>query len=86
MHKIRVIKLKDPTDVGVLNLTKALAVRKTTGEKGTVALVIYYPAVPQMVFPQSAFKFEFVEIAMDGVVHYTPTDIDAIVTAFTMLD
>lgn len=86
MHKIRVIKLKDPTDVGVLNLTKAFAVRKMTGEKRTAALVIYYPAVPQMVFPQSAFKFEFVEIAMNGVVHYTPTDIDTIVATFTMLD
>lgn len=86
MHKIRVIKLKDPNDVGVLNLTKALAVRKTTGEKGTVALTIYFAGAPQMVFPQSAFKFEFVEIAMDGVVHCTPTDIDTIVSTFTMLD
>lgn len=87
MHKIRVIKLKDPNDVGVLNLTKAFAVRKKTNEKGAVALALYFPGAPaEMIFPQSAFKFEFVEIAMDGVVHYAPTDIDKIVATFTMLD
>ena len=87
MHKIRVIKLKDPNDVGVINLTKAFAVRKKTNEKGYVALALYFPGAPaEMIFPQSAFKFEFVEIAMDGVVHYSPADIDKIVATFTMLD
>lgn len=89
MHKIRVIKLKDPTDVGVLNLTKAFAVRKrtsTANKKEAVALAVYFPGAPtEMLFPQTAFKFEFVEIAMDGVVHYAPTDIDTIVATFTML-
>lgn len=61
--------------------------RKKTNEKGSVALVIYYPGAPtEMLFPQFSFKFEFVEIAMDGVVHYSPTDIDTIVATFTMLD
>ena len=83
--KIRVIKLRDPNDVGVLNLTKAFAVRKKVNENG-FALVVYYPgAAAAMTFPQAAFKFEFVEITMDGVVHYSPTDIDAIVTTFTAL-
>lgn len=87
MHKIRVIKLKNPADVGVLNLTKAFAVRKKVSEKESVALALYFPGAPaEMIFPQSAFKFEFVEIAMDGVVHYSPTDIDTIVATFTMLD
>lgn len=87
MHKIRVIKLKDTDDVGVIDLTKAFAVRKKTNEKKSVALVIYYPGAPaEMLFPQSAFKFEFVQIAMDGVIHYSPTDIDTIVATFTMLD
>ena len=87
MHKIRVIKLKNPADVGVLNLTKAFAVRKKVSEKESVALALYFPGAPaEMVFPQSAYKFEFVEIAMDGVVHYSPTDIDTIVATFTMLD
>lgn len=87
MHKIRVIKLKDPNDIGVLNLAKAFGVRKKTNEKESVALAVYYPGAPnEMLFPQSAFKFEFVEIAMNGVVHYTPTDIDTIVATFTMLD
>lgn len=87
MHKIRVIKLKDTNDVGVLNLTKAFAVRKKVNEKGSIALAIYYPGAPaEMLFPQTAFKFESVEIAMDGVVHYSPTDIDTIVATFTMLD
>lgn len=86
MHKIRVIKLKDTNDVGVLNLTKAFAVRKRINEKGSVALAVYYPGAPgEMLFPQSSFKFELVEIAMNGVVHYTPTDIDTIVATFTML-
>lgn len=86
MHKIRVIKLKDTDDVGVLDLTKAFAVRKKTTEKGAVALVVYYPGAPaEMLFPQSSFKFEFVEIAMNGVVHYSPTDIDTIINTFTML-
>lgn len=88
MHKIRIIKLKDPTDVGVLNLTKAFAVRKKTSaanEKQSVALAIYFPGAPEMIFPQSAFKFEFVQIAMDGEVHYSPTDIDTIVATFTMV-
>lgn len=86
MHKIRVIKLKDPNDVGVINLTKAFAVRKKTNEKESVALALYFPGAPaEMCFPQSAYKFEFVEIAMDGVVHYSPTDIDKIVATFTML-
>lgn len=87
MHKIRVIKLKDTNDVGVLNLTKAFAVRKKVNEKGSIALAIYFAGAPaEMLFPQSAFKFEFVQIAMDGVVHYAPTDIDTIVATFTMLD
>ena len=87
MHKIRVIKLKDPTDVGVLNLAKAFAVRKKVSEKESVALALYFPGAPtEMIFPQSAFKFEFVQIAMDGVVHYSPADIDKIVATFTMLD
>lgn len=87
MHKIRVIKLKNPADVGVLNLTKAFAVRKKVSEKESVALALYFPGAPaEMIFPQSAFKFEFVEIAMDGVVHYSPTDIDTIVATFAMLD
>lgn len=87
MHKIRVIKLKNPKDVGVINLTKAFAVRKKVSEKESVALALYFPGAPaEMIFPQSAFKFEFVEIAMDGVVHYSPTDIDTIVATFTMLD
>ena len=87
MHKIRVIKLKNPADVGVLNLTKAFAVRKKVSEKESVALALYFPGAPaEMVFPQSAYKFEFVEIAMDGVVHYSPADIDKIVATFTMLD
>lgn len=89
MHKIRIIKLKDPTDIGVLNLTKAFAVRKrtsTANKKEAVALAIYFPGAPEMIFPQTAFKFEFVEIAMDGVVHYSPADIDKIVATFTMLD
>jgi hypothetical protein len=87
MKKIRVIKLKDTDDVGVLDLTKAFAVRKKTNEKKSVALAVYFAGAPaEMLFPQSAFKFEFVEIAMDGVVHYSPTDIDAIVATFTMLD
>lgn len=87
MHKIRVIKLKDPNDVGVLNLAKAFGVRKKTNEKESVALALYFPGAPaEMLFPQSAYKFEFVEIAMDGVVHYSPTDIDKIVATFTMLD
>ena len=87
MHKIRVIKLKDPNDVGVLNLTKAFAVRKKTNEKESVALAVYFAGAPaEMIFPQSSYKFEFVEIAMNGVVHYTPTDIDTIVATFTMLD
>ena len=87
MHKIRVIKLKDPNDVGVLNLTKAFAVRKKTNEKESVALALYFPGAPaEMLFPQSAYKFEFVEIAMNGVVHYSPTDIDTIVATFTMVD
>lgn len=87
MHKIRVIKLKNPEDVGVLNLTKAFAVRKKVSEKESVALALYFPGAPaEMIFPQTAFKFEFVEIAMDGVVHYSPTDIDTIVATFTMLD
>lgn len=89
MHKIRVIKLKDPTDIGVLNLTKAFAVRKrtsTANKNEAVALAIYFPGSPEMIFPQTAFKFEFVEIAMDGVVHYSPADIDKIVATFTMLD
>lgn len=88
MHKIRIIKLKDPTDVGVLNLSKAFAVRKKapTTEKESVALAIYYPGVPVMLFPQSAYKFEFVEIRMDGAVHFSPTDIDTIVTTFTMIE
>lgn len=88
MHKIRVTKLKDPNDVGVLNLTKAFAVRKKTSaanEKEAVALAVYFPGVPEMRFPQSAYKFEFVQIAMDGVVHYSPTDIDTIVATFTMV-
>jgi len=86
MKKIRVIKLKDTDDVGVLDLTKAFAVRKKTNEKQSVALAIYFPGAPaEMLFPQTAFKFEFVEIAMDGVVHYSPTDIDTIVATFTML-
>ena len=86
MHKIRVIKLKDTNDVGVLNLAKAFAMRKKTTEKGAVALVVYYPGAPaEMLFPQSAYKFEFVQIAMDGVVHYAPTDIDTIIDTFTML-
>ena len=86
MHKIRVIKLKDTDDVGVLDLTKAFAVRKKTNEKGSIALVVYYPGAPaEMLFPQTAFKFEFVEIAMNGVVHYSPTDIDTIINTFTML-
>ena len=89
MHKIRVIKLKDPNDVGVLNLTKAFAVRKKVArnEKESIALALYFPGAPaEMIFPQTAFKFEFVEIAMDGVVHYSPTDIDTIVATFAMLD
>lgn len=87
MKKIRVIKLKDTDDVGVLDLTKAFAVRKKTNEKKSVALAVYFAGAPaEMLFPKSAFKFEFVEIAMDGVVHYSPTDIDTIVTTFTMLD
>jgi hypothetical protein len=87
MKKIRVIKLKDTDDVGVLDLTKAFAVRKKTNEKKSVALAVYFAGAPaEMLFPQSAFKFEFVEIAMDGVVHYSPTDIDTIVATFTMLD
>ena len=88
MHKIRVIKLKDPTDVGVLNLAKAFAVRKrtsTANKKEAVALAVYYPGAPEMIFPQTTFKFEFVEIAMDGAVHYSQTDIDTIVATFTML-
>lgn len=87
MKKIRVIKLKGPTDIGVINLTKAFAVHKKTNEKQSVALAIYFPGAPaEMLFPQTAFKFEFVEIAMDGVVHYSPADIDKIVATFTMLD
>ena len=87
MHKIRVIKLKDPNDVGVLNLAKAFGVRKKTNEKESVALALYFPGAPaEMLFPQSAYKFEFVEIAMDGVVHYSPTDIDKIVATCTRLD
>lgn len=87
MRKIRVIKLKDPNDIGVLDLAKAFAVRKKTNEKESVALAVYFAGAPaEMLFPQSAFKFEFVEIAMDGVVHYAPTDIDTIVATFTMLD
>lgn len=86
MHKIRVIKLKDTDDVGVIDLTKAFAVRKKTNEKQSVALAIYFPGAPaEMIFPQSSYKFEFVEIAMDGVVHYSPADIDKIVATFTML-
>ena len=87
MKKIRVIKLKDTDDVGVIDLTKAFAVRKKTNEKKSVALAVYFPGAPaEMLFPQTAFKFEFVEIAMDGVVRYSPTDIDTIVATFTMLD
>lgn len=47
---------------------------------------LYKSGAPEMIFPQTAFKFEFVEIAMDGVVHYSPADIDKIVATFTMLD
>ena len=89
MHKIRITKLKDPNDVGVINLAKVFAVRKkaTTNEKESVALAIYYPGVTAaIILPQSTFKFEFVQIAMNGVVHYTPTDIDTIVATFAMLD
>ena len=89
MHKIRVIRLNDTNDVGVLNLSKAFAVRKktSTNEKESVALAIYYPGASDvMIFPQSAFKFEFVEIAMNGVVHYSPTDVDTIVATYTMID
>lgn len=89
MHKIRVIKLKDTDDVGVIDLTKAFAVRKKVEPNNTKApaLALYFPGAPaEMLFPQSSYKFEFVEIAMNGVVHYTPTDIDTIVATFTMLD
>lgn len=89
MHKIRAIKLKDPNDIGVLNLAKACAVRKKapTNEKESVALAVYYPGAPaEMLFPQSSYKFEFVQIAMNGTVHYTKTDIDTIVATFTMVD
>lgn len=89
MKKIRVIKLKDADDVGILDLTKAFAVRKDVARNETkaIALAVYFPGAPaEMIFPQSSFKFESVEVAMDGVVHYTPTDIDTIITAFTMLD
>lgn len=87
MHKIRVIKLKDPNDVGVLNLSKAFAVRKKMDEKESVALAVYYPGAPaEMVFPQNSYKFEFVQIAMNGTVHYAKTDIDTIIDTFTMLD
>lgn len=86
MHKIRVIKLKDPNDVGVINLSKAFGVRKRTNENESVALAIYFPGAPaEMLFPQSSYRFEFVEIAMDGVVHYSPADIDTIIATFTML-
>lgn len=88
MHKIRVIKLKDTDDVGVIDLTKAFAVRKKVAPNDTKApaLALYFPGAPaEMIFPQSSYKFEFVEIAMDGVVHYSPADIDKTVATFTML-
>lgn len=87
MHKIRVIKLKGPNDVGVLNLAKAFAVRKKTNAEGSAALAVYYPGAPaEMLFPQSSYKFELVQIAMDGKVYFTKADIDTIITTFTMVD
>lgn len=87
--KIRIIKLKDPNDICVINLSKAFAVRKktTANEKESDSLAIYCPGAPSiMLFPQSACKFELVQITRDGVVRFAPVDIDAIVTVFTMGD
>lgn len=87
--KIRITSKENPEDnTGLVDLSKVIAIRKKKGtiNSGATCLDIYLPgATAPMHFGTGGFKFELVEISMDGIVSYHEVDIDMVLTAYAMM-
>ena len=86
--KIRITSKENPKDnTGIIDLSKAVAVRKKKGtiNRGPICLAIYFPdATIPMCFGTSGYEFELVEVSMAGIVSYSKADIDMGLTAYAM--
>ena len=83
--KIQIVNKKDDTDVHMYDLDKALGLHTAKSGK-TRTMEIYWPGVAlPMSFPDSAYRFDEIEISMSGAVSFVKRSIPEILALYALL-